>query len=102
MVLHFTVFNVEANFDHVYVYDGPDTDSPEVADLDGSHIPDDILSTGAFLTVRFDCDASVNYAGFEATVSLSPHKVQENVTMDISVTSGKIYVNAMQLYLIFL
>ena len=69
LVLHFTSFNLENNYDYAYVYDGPDTNAPEIAALSGSDVPEDIYGTGSSLTVRFDSDGSVNYAGFEATVT---------------------------------
>ena len=70
MVLHFTGFNVEPMWDQVYVYDGPDTTAAEVASLDGTAIPADIVSTGNTLTVRFTSDSSMVYPGFEASVTL--------------------------------
>jgi ribosomal protein S11 len=83
----FTSFDVEANWDALYVYDGPDTDSPIISSGNpatlsgfpaggyyGTTIPgpfESSHSTGA-LTFRFLSDGSVTRPGWVADVVCSP------------------------------
>lgn len=62
--LHFTQFNMEANYDYLYVYDGPSTASPVLGSYTGTTIPADILSTGSSITIRQYTDPGVVAAGF--------------------------------------
>ncbi|XP_019632024.1 PREDICTED: uncharacterized protein LOC109475670 [Branchiostoma belcheri] len=66
--LTFTDFEVENDFDHVYVYDGNTTDSNYLlAELNGAKIPGPVTSTGSFMTVRLVTDSEVNWKGFQAS-----------------------------------
>ncbi|MCB9232969.1 MAG: T9SS type A sorting domain-containing protein [Bacteroidia bacterium] len=60
----FPVFNVELNWDYLYVYDGPTTASPLIATLTGTTIPAPITSTGDALTFRFTSDNATVTPGF--------------------------------------
>ncbi len=62
--LHFTQFNMEANYDYLYVYDGPTTASPVIGSYTGTTIPADIVSTGSSITIRQYTDPGVVAAGF--------------------------------------
>eukprot|EP00058_Branchiostoma_floridae_P015727 XP_002601215.1 hypothetical protein BRAFLDRAFT_81991 [Branchiostoma floridae] len=65
--LTFTEFDLEDDYDWVYVYDGGTTDSAlEIAQLTGSRIPDPVTSTGSSMTVRMVADISINRKGFQA------------------------------------
>ncbi|XP_019614646.1 PREDICTED: uncharacterized protein LOC109462535 isoform X1 [Branchiostoma belcheri] len=66
--LTFTDFQVEEDFDYVYVYDGNTTDSTYlIAELTGARIPGPVTSTGSFMTVRLVTDSEVNRKGFQAS-----------------------------------
>lgn len=81
----FTAFNTEPNFDGLYVYDGPDINSPQIASANGAGfvpggIPGSFWGTvppGPFtsthptgaLTFVFRSDGSVTRPGWEALVS---------------------------------
>ncbi len=66
----FSAFSTEAGFDWLEVYDGPTTTSPLIGRWSGSNTPPILLSTGPYLTVRFQSDpTSNNYSGWNATVS---------------------------------
>jgi hypothetical protein len=69
--LNFTVFNIEAVYDFLYVYDGPNTSSPLLATLNGTSLPTTITATNASgqLTLRFTSDISGIRAGWSATVT---------------------------------
>ncbi|KAI8513412.1 hypothetical protein Bbelb_100510 [Branchiostoma belcheri] len=66
--LTFTDFQVEEDYDYVYVYDGNTTDSNYLlAELNGAEIPGPVTSTGSFMTVRLVTDSEVNWKGFQAS-----------------------------------
>ena len=69
--LTFTAFNLEASYDYMYVYDGPNTSSTLLATLNGTTLPSSIVATNASgqLTIRFTSDISGLRAGWSATVS---------------------------------
>jgi len=70
----FLSFETEANYDEIWVYDGPDTNATVILDeYSGSTIPDPITSshpTGA-LTFVFDSDVSSTRSGYEILTSCS-------------------------------
>ena len=69
--LNFSSFNVEAVYDFLYVYDGPNTSSPLLATLNGTSLPSSITAENATgqLTLRFTSDISGIRVGFQATVT---------------------------------
>lgn len=69
VTLNFISFAYEAGYDYVYVYDGPNTNSPLIGQYDGSSLPNGgtITSTGGSITIRQESDPAVNLAGFELT-----------------------------------
>lgn len=67
ILLTFTAFNTEANYDFVKVYDGANASAPLVGNFSGSSIPPPINSTGSSLYITFISDQFVTGAGFDAT-----------------------------------
>ena len=66
--LNFTSFSTEANYDFIYVYDGPDDTSPLLATWWGNTLPSTINTTpgvGA-MCVKFTSDDSLTEAGWSA------------------------------------
>lgn len=62
--LQFTQFNMEANYDYLYVYDGPNTTSPVIGSYTGTTLPATIVSSGSSITIRQYTDPGVVAAGF--------------------------------------
>lgn len=60
----FPTFNLEANYDYLYVYDGPTTASPLIGQYSGTTAPSPITSTGDALTFRFTSDGATRAAGY--------------------------------------
>ena len=69
--LDFTEFNMEASYDYLYVYDGPNISSTLLATLNGTSLPSTISAENASgqLTLRFTSDVSNVRVGFQATVT---------------------------------
>ncbi|HEX8563853.1 MAG TPA: M12 family metallo-peptidase [Flavobacterium sp.] len=71
IVLTFSSFDLEADYDYLYVYDGPNTSSPELTGgLTGTVNPGTFVSTSpdGSLTIRFFSDQGVVESGYTATV----------------------------------
>ncbi len=72
VVLDFTTFDTENNFDFVTVYDGTSSASPQLGRFSGTSIPPTITSSGSALFVQFTSDGSVTRQGWDATYSTTP------------------------------
>lgn len=73
--VNFPVFDVELNWDYLYVYDGPTTASPLLGTFTGSTAPPTLLSTGDVMTFRFTSDNATVTPGFELAWSCVPDPV---------------------------
>ena len=67
----FTAFNLETNWDYIYVYDGNSTAAPLLGAFTGSALPGNFISTSpdGSLTLRLTSDGSIQYSGFSAEIS---------------------------------
>ena len=67
----FTSFDLESCCDYLRIYNGSTTGSPLLGQFTGSNLPCNITSSAAngCLTFQFYSDASVAYAGWQATLS---------------------------------
>ncbi len=66
----FSEFSTESNYDFLYIYDGPNTNSPQVlgSPFSGSSIPNEIISTSRYLTFKFHSDGNNIAMGWAATI----------------------------------
>ncbi|CAH1233054.1 CHRNA7 [Branchiostoma lanceolatum] len=79
--LTFTAFDVEEDYDFVYVFDGDTTDKRfQIEQYTGNTIPSPVMSTGSLLTVQLISDSVETYTGFQATYS-AVDKVYANCTV---------------------
>lgn len=60
----FTSFNIEPNYDFLYIYDGPDSNSPLIGSFQDSKLPERIESSSNTMHLAFRSDGSVSYTGF--------------------------------------
>ncbi len=69
--LVFQSFNLENNFDHLYIFDGPTVNDPLIATLTGTTLPDSIWATNptGSLTLQFVSDGLNVREGFLAKVA---------------------------------
>lgn len=65
----FSSFSTEAGLDRVYIYDGAGPNAPLVGEYSGTVVPPSFISSTDTVTVIFYSDGTVNYTGWEATVS---------------------------------
>ena len=72
MYLDFTAFSTEANYDYLYIYNGPSTASPLLSTSSGTGLPNagnNIYSTlGGCITIRFTSDISISGTGWTAGI----------------------------------
>lgn len=67
--LDFTSFDLENNWDYLYIYDGTTTASPTLGTFTGTNSPGIVSAPSGCITIRFTSDGSITAAGFDATIS---------------------------------
>lgn len=74
VLLDFTMFNTENNYDSLMIFNGSSTSDPLIGSYQGSVDPGMIYSTSTdgCLTAVFISDGSVTYDGWQATISCVP------------------------------
>lgn len=88
--IDFTSFDVENNYDFLYIYDGNSTSSPLIGQFhNGNTPPTTIVATNATgcLTFRFTSDGSINNAGWSALISCTP-RGPRIIVEDVIVSEG--------------
>ncbi|MBN4065710.1 M4 family metallopeptidase [Candidatus Amoebophilus asiaticus] len=96
ITLTFLSFDFEANYDYLYVYDGPNTSSPLIGSYTGTSLPNGgtIISSGGSITLRQYSDTYVNEPGFEVdwlcTYPSTP-PVADFTAKDTASCSGEIF-----------
>jgi Zn-dependent metalloprotease len=95
ITLNFTSFSTEANYDTVFVYDGPSAAFPLLATWWGNTLPPTLISTGGAMFIRFTSDISntdsgwaANYTSLGTTPSCSGGNILSNSSGTISDGSG--------------
>ncbi|MCU0432783.1 MAG: glycosyl hydrolase family 18 protein [Bacteroidia bacterium] len=64
--LVFSSFDVETNFDSLFLYDGPTAASPLIGSYTGTNSPGTIISSGSTLTLRLKSDNATTRPGYTA------------------------------------
>lgn len=65
--MNFTSFNLENNYDYLFIYDGNSTSAPLIGKYTSTVTPGNINSTGASLLFEFRSDCATTAAGWAAT-----------------------------------
>jgi RHS repeat-associated protein len=82
VTLSFLSFNTEANYDYVYVYNGPDTSAPLIGAYHNGNLPPaSITSSGGSLFIRFTTDGYGNYDGWTAQYTGNRGGVTRSLTL---------------------
>ncbi|WP_106794594.1 CUB domain-containing protein [Aquimarina sp. Aq78] len=66
VTLNFDSYNTESNYDFVTVYDGENANATQLGRFSGAAVPNQIVSTGNAMFVRFTSDGSVTATGWAA------------------------------------
>jgi N-acetyl-anhydromuramyl-L-alanine amidase AmpD len=64
VTLQFSSFNIEANWDYLFLYDGNSIDAPLIGVYTGTSSPGTVTSTGGSITVEFRSDCATVAAGW--------------------------------------
>jgi hypothetical protein len=83
-VVTFLTFDIEADFDFMFVYDGPDTSAPLLGMFTGTDMPGTFQSTApdGSLTFEFISDQFIEGPGWVANVSCANLSIDENIFTD--------------------
>lgn len=95
--IDFDLFDLEEDYDYLYIYDGADDQAPNIGFYTGTALPNSgnpIASTGGAITIKLVSDPAVTGAGFKLTWSCTPitAKPIAQFTSDVNSTcSGNIH-----------
>ncbi|MCF8259081.1 MAG: N-acetylmuramoyl-L-alanine amidase [Flavobacteriales bacterium] len=82
----FTQFDVESNWDYLYIYDGATVFSPLIGYYTGTNSPGTVTSTDGALTFEFRSDCSTTAPGWAASwTSAAPDAIAPTVTVSTNV-----------------
>lgn len=83
--INFSMFDVEANYDYLYIYDGNSTSAAQIAGspFTGTSSPGSFTTSTGAVTFRFTSDGATNTPGFLATYSCN----QDNTPPTTSINS---------------
>ncbi len=69
--LDFTAFNLELDYDYLFIYDGDTITAPLIGKYTGTNSPGSITSTGGSLLVEFRSDCGTTDLGWEAVYTIT-------------------------------
>lgn len=81
--LTFSQFDVELNYDTLFIYNGANTSAPLIGAYTGTNSPGTVFSTGPSITIRFQADNSTTRPGWTAIWNC----VMDNVSPTTQITS---------------
>lgn len=67
ITMTFSSFNVEANWDYMYIYDGATNAAPLIGTYTGANSPGTVTSTGGSMLIEYRSDCATVSTGWEAT-----------------------------------
>lgn len=82
--IDFTSFNVELNYDYLYIYDGPSIASPLIGVYTGTNSPGSFTTTSGAVTFRFTSDGATVAPGFNATYACGSDVVPPVTSVNVS------------------
>ncbi|MFL5752071.1 MAG: glycosyl hydrolase family 18 protein [Bacteroidia bacterium] len=89
--LNFSQFDLEPNFDSLWLYDGASASSTLIGKYTGLNSPGSVTSTGPAITVRFKSDGATVKPGFSAVWTCLSDNIQP--TTQVSAPAGWITQN---------
>jgi N-acetyl-anhydromuramyl-L-alanine amidase AmpD len=93
LTVNFTQFDLETNWDYMYIYDGATVNSPLIARYTGTSGPGTITSTGSSLLLDFRSDCATVNPGWTAnfTSNATPPPVNDNVAPTTLVSNPNVW-----------
>lgn len=88
ITLNFSAFNLEYNYDFLFIYDGDNPDSPLIGKYTGSNTPGTVTSSGGSILLEFRSDCSTTAAGWIANYTSTPVDIYPPST---SITAGAVW-----------
>jgi len=80
VTLTFSAFDLEANWDYLYVHDGPSVFDPLLGSYTGTALPPSLTASSGVMTLDFRSDCSTTAAGFTASWTSSGGSTCESPT----------------------
>jgi spore germination protein YaaH len=80
--LDFSAFDLEANYDSLWIYDGYSTSSGLIGAYSSTNTPGTINSSGSALTLRFHSDGATQHAGWTAIWNCSSDNIPPTTAID--------------------
>ena len=87
--MNFTSFNIENNYDYIFIYDGNSVNSTLIGKYTNTVSPGNINSTGANLLIEFRSDCATNSTGWAATYTTNA-VVTPTTTADVIIPTTQI------------
>lgn len=89
ITLNFTQFNLEMNYDKLFIYDGATIDAPLIGVYTGSNSPGTINSTGATILLEFRSDCATTSNGWIANYTSQSNDNQQPSTSILNANTWK-------------
>ncbi len=94
LTLTFNDFELENNYDSLYIYDGKDTNSTLIGGFSGTNSPGAITATGNALTLKFHSDGGTTKSGWTAIWNSNADNQQPTTSIaSTNWTSTNFYAN---------
>ena len=84
ITLNFTAFNVELNYDYLFIYDGNTIDAPLIGMYTGTNSPGIITSSGGAILIEFRSDCSSVSSGWAITYTSTDIDMIEPTTVIVA------------------
>ncbi len=89
VTMTFSAFNIEANWDYMYIYDGATNAAPLIGTYTGTTSPGTVTSSGGSLLLEFRSDCATVNTGWSATwTSIIPTTTPPDATAPTTVISA--------------
>ncbi|MFK7785817.1 MAG: N-acetylmuramoyl-L-alanine amidase, partial [Crocinitomicaceae bacterium] len=85
VTLNFTTFDLEIDYDYLFIYDGADVNAPLIGKYTGTNSPGTVTSSGGSLVVEFRSDCGTTSPGWEVSYSSTSGNTTPPTT---SITAG--------------
>lgn len=89
VTMNFTLFNIELNYDFLFIYDGANIDAPLIGVYTGTNSPGSVTSTNGNLTIEFRSDCATTAVGWEANYTSTSASAEPPITTIVGSSAWK-------------